>query len=201
MMERSVAEVAAQIEAARRERDSIISRQSFYCTRRKRLMTPALCHDCFAALPYLERLTRWNENRMGCIKEHSAPSKGSVKPGDHNLSPRGKEAKPGTNPCDLLPEGRSRPRQEVYSVEDYLSRGMLEFLLDLDVLAQRFETWWMNLADPARQRIHRSAEAQEMILWLAERLQGFQRTVLLMGRRPEEQSKDQKKEEQCGVKN
>jgi Zn ribbon nucleic-acid-binding protein len=194
MMERSAAEVAAQIETKRRERDSIISRQSFYCTRRKRFMTPALCHDCFAALPYLERLTRWNENRMRCVKAHRASHLQKEK-GERDVSSplMGEDKGGGEKPFP--------PVLESYSIDEYMSRGLLEFLLDLDVLAQRFETWWMNLADPARQRIHQSAEAQEMILWLAERLQGFQRTVLLMGRRPEEQSKDQKKEEQCGVKN
>ncbi|MBA7617394.1 hypothetical protein ES703_24708 [subsurface metagenome] len=194
MKERSVAEVAAQIEAKRRERDRIISRQSFYCTRRKRLMSPARCHDCFAALPYLERLTRWNENRMRCVKAHRASHLQKEK-GERDVSSplMGEDKGGGEKPFP--------PVLESYSIDEYMSRGLLEFLLDLDVLAQRFEIWWVNLADAAREQVHRSAETHEMILWLAERLQGFQRTVLLMGRRPEEQSKDQKKEEQCGVKN
>jgi hypothetical protein len=196
MKERSVAEVKAELEAKRREQDKILSRQSFYCTRHKRVMSPACCYDCFEGLTYIERLTRWNENRMFCVKEHSS------------FSPleRGSESRPATAPglSASRPTARrpaKKPGEENYSIEEYLSLGVLEFLLDLDVLAERFETWWANLADAARERVHKSAEAQEIILWLAERLQGFQRTVLLMGRRPEEQDRNHKKEEECGVKN
>jgi hypothetical protein len=194
MKERSVTEVKAALEAKRREQDKIISRQSFYCTRRKRIMSPASCHDCFANLAYLERLTRWNENRMCCVKEHSLP---------HEREASGQEAK---EPNAQEKSNKKRPPplkqdESLFSIENYLSLGLLEFLLDLDVLAERFETWWANLADAARERVHNSEEAQEMILWLAERLQGFQRTVLLMGRRPEEQSRNHRKEEECGVKN
>jgi hypothetical protein len=196
MRERSVAEVAAELAVKRRERDSIISRQSFYCTRRKRLVTPAYCHDCFANLPYLERLTRWNENRMRCVKEHSSSS-----PSQKRSQSRPATASGSSSSRPTARRPAKKPGKENYSIEEYLTLGLLEFLLDLDVLTGRFETWCGSLADAARERVHKSAEAQEMILWLAERLQGFQRTVLLMGRRPEEQSKDQKKEEQCGVKN
>lgn len=196
MKERSVAEVKAELEAKRRKQDEIISRQSFYCTRRKRIMTPASCHDCFAKLPYLERLTRWNENRMRCVKEHSSFS----------LSEKRSESRPATasgfsSSRPLARRPAKKPGKENYSIEEYLSLGLLEFLLDLDVLTERFETWCGNLADAARERVHKSAETQEMILWLAERLQGFQRAVLLMGRRPEEQGRNHKKEEKCGVKN
>lgn len=194
MKERSVAKVKARLEVQRRERDRIIARQSFYCTRRKRLMAPAGCHDCFAKLPYLERLTRWNENRMQCVKAHRASHLQKEK-GERDVSSplMGEDKGGGEKPFP--------PVLESYSIDEYMSRGLLEFLLDLDVLAQRFETWRVSLADAARMRVHRSAEVQEMILWFAERLQGFQKTVLLMGRRPEEASKEQNKEEKCGVKN
>lgn len=196
MKERSVAEVKAELEAKRRERDAIISRQSFYCTRRKRIMTPACCHDCFAKLPYLERLTRWNENRMRCVKEHS-----SFSPSEKRSESRPATASGFSSSRPVGGRPAKKTGKENYSIEEYLSRGLLEFLLDLDVLTERFETWCGNLADTAHERVHKSTEAQEMILWLAERLQGFQRTVLLMGRRPEEVSKDHTKEEECGVKN
>jgi hypothetical protein len=195
MKERSVAQVKAKLEAERRERDAIISRQSFYCTKRKRIVTPAYCHDCFANLPYLERLIRWNENRMRCVEEHSSFSPSQKRSGSGPATASGLSSRP------LARRPAKKSEKDNYSIEEYLSLGLLEFLLDMDVLTERFETWWANLADAARERVHRSAEAQEMILWLAETLQGFQRTVLLMGRRPEEQGKNHKKEEKCGVKN
>jgi hypothetical protein len=192
--ERSVAEVRVQIDAVRRERDAIVSRQTFYCKHRKKLTSPAECHDCFARMPYLERLSRWDENRMKCIEVHCVP---------HPQKERDETDAPFPL-TELAPkdkgggEGPTPSAPEHYSIEEYLSRGMLEFLLDADVLAERFEGWWMGLADAARTRVHDSAQTQEMILWLVQRLETFKRLVLLTGRRPAEINTREKRRNNVG---
>jgi len=194
MRERSVAEVKAQLANERRRHETIISRQSFYCTRRGRLVTPAECHDCFAGLSYMERLTRWNEDRMRCVRHHSTQPTAAPAPRKHKktASERGvRVRRPRAGGCD----GESS-----YSIEEYLCRGLLEFLLELDVLAERFETWWGNLAEAARARIHTSEELLEMVLWFGERLEEFRRGIVCIARSPAERDATTK-EETCGVKN
>ncbi|MBD3287044.1 hypothetical protein GF359_10345 [candidate division WOR-3 bacterium] len=177
-MKRSVEEVLERVEAERRELDSEISRQSVYCTRRQELVTPAQCHDCFLAIPYSERLIRWNENRMECVAEH-----GKAHPGDAGF-------KRETSKSRKLKQPRPRA-EERFSIEAYLSRGMLGFLLELDTLSERFEGWQAKLTDSARERFHASLETQEMVLWLAAKLAEFRSLLLSIGKINQEDIKEE----------
>ncbi|MBN2381197.1 hypothetical protein JXM67_15465 [candidate division WOR-3 bacterium] len=194
MKERSVADVLADLATERRILDGEIKRQSFYCTRLNRVIAPAECHDCFASLPYTERLMRWNENRMLCIQVHGR---------EIYETKRQRDVKPSVLPSparsSLVPASDDRKEHLDYSIEDYLSRGLLEFLLDLDSMTERFQTWQESLPEAARRRVHQSLELQEMILWFAERLADFRLSLLGIGRMNKEDKKT--KEERCGVKN
>lgn len=200
MRERSVAEVLASVAAQRHELDNAISRQSFYCTKLKLLVSPAECHDCFASLPYTERLMRWNENRMLCIEAHS-----SCSPSETLVSKQPRRS--GSLTVTPSRYSRSRAHRErvvdkakegPYSLEEYLSRGLLEFLLELDSLTERFENWQVNLTGSARQRIHQSLELQEMILWFAESVADFHSALLRIGRNDEEEIEENERRNDVG---
>lgn len=188
---RSLSQVEVRLETERRERERTIARQTFYCSRRKRITTPGDCHDCFASLPYMERLMRWSESRLQCMAANSSPvqKKKTANPeaDEQNESPSGARNRPSAD--------RDRPlRSKVaetdsgYSIQAYMLEALLEFLLEFDSLSERFETWWLNLADVARSRVHRSAELGEMILWFAERLDTFKKSLVLLGRVPEDEA-------------
>lgn len=192
--ERSVEEVHDRLERERKNRDLIITRQSFYCSRKKKLVSPAHCHDCFARIPYLERLTRWSENRSNCVMAHRIEEK---------VAERTRPSNRDEKPKIVLQENAvdhhacRKEDREVYSIEEYVNRGLLEFLLELDTIAERFSIWSRDLARPARERIHSSAEIGEMIVWFSERLESFRRSVVQIGR----ENFTTTKEEKCGVKN
>lgn len=186
----STSQVEARLAEERREREHEISKQSFFCLRRNRFTTPGDCHDCFASLPYLERLIRWSESRMRCMEVNSSRADinkitelagGNEKKGNTSYKPIQESVEPVS----------VRGLKEVgeYSIEQYLVEALLEFLMEFDSLSERFETWWLNLADAARTRVPGSPELGEMVIWFAERLEEFRKTLVLLGRLPENNSK------------
>jgi len=132
---------------------------------------------------------------MLCIKEHGeavqrpAPSAAEEDAGpDRALKARGR--------------GQDASQAGGYSIEEYVSRSILEFFLELDSLAEKFETWWLVLAPQARSRIHRSTELLEALQWFGERLREFQCAIVRIARSPDNAEKtNDSKEESCGVKN
>jgi len=178
MKERSALEVEAVLEAERAELSKAISRQSFYCTGLELTVSPAHCHDCFESKPYTERMNRWNENRMRCVEANRAES---LKIPDDPGYPQTSKKREGKRPSRHTVEG-------LYSIEEYLLRGLLEFLLDLDSLAERFDEWQGTLPDTVRARVHLSAELQESIVWFAERVADFRTALLEIGKPKQKRS-------------
>jgi len=56
--ERNLSEVKAALAAEQRELDKAIANQSFFCKKQRRVVSPGECHDCFAVIPYFEKLSR-----------------------------------------------------------------------------------------------------------------------------------------------
>jgi hypothetical protein len=190
---RKIEDVKAEIALKRRELDRAISRQSFYCLKSKRVVSPAECHDCFNDIPYIERLSKWKEDRQLCIKEHSR----NTDPKQTKCIKR-KTSDESTNNQKVVHDYDSAlddiTPDVPFSVEEYLSRGLLNFFLELDSLGERFEAWWASITPEVRSRMHMSAEFQEAILWFAERLREFQASLLRIARTPEQEKNDSKQE-------
>ncbi|NLI99074.1 hypothetical protein GX441_10505 [bacterium] len=174
---RKIEEVKAEIALKRRELDKAIAKQSFYCLKNKRVVSPAECHDCFNDIPYIEKLSKWKEDRQLCIKEHSRSRNQK-----HARGFKRKNSDEGSYDGKFVQDDYSTladfATDTAFSVEEYLSRGLLNFFLELDSLAERFEAWWASITPDVRSRIHMSAEFQEAILWFAERLREFQASLL-----------------------
>ncbi len=183
MKERSVSEVRKNLAVERKQRDRIISRQSFYCSSKRCLVSPSQCHDCFLALPYTERLLRWAEDRMRCIAHHRQD------PGKERTNKM-------VTPQVCARSADTTKSSRVHSVEEHVAQGMLDFILELDDMTDRFQKWWQNLARPARDHIHRSKKLQEAIGWFGHRLEEFRQSVVMICRSPEElKDKNHTKEE------
>lgn len=195
MKERSLTEVKAALAAEQRELDKAITNQSFFCSSKKHVVSPAQCHDCFAIMPYFEKLSRWKEDRMLCIKEHGQALR---KPATCR-----EEGGPGVTAVQGAGGKREQRHDPAgFSIEEYVSRSLLEYYLELDSLAEKFETWWLALAPEARSRIHKSTDLLEALMWFGERLREFQCTVVRVARCPDDDDKNNNmKEESCGVKN
>ena len=171
-------EVMERVAWERGKLESEISRQNFYCSRRKELVSPARCHDCFLEIPYSERLLRWNENRMACIAEHKESGSCDAVRDEKTAKPRRRKHKKNTE-------------SERYSIEAYISQGILEYLLELDTLSERFQDWQSKLTDSTRNRIHTSLDIQEMIVWFARKLAEFRSLLLSFGKINKENIKEE----------
>lgn len=195
MKERSLSDVKAALAAEQRELDKAITNQSFFCSSKKGVVSPAQCHDCFAIMPYFEKLSRWKEDRMLCIKEHGQPLRKPATSVEEGLTGTGTAQRSG---------GKREQRHDPggFSIEEYVSRSLLEYYLELDSLAEKFETWWLALAPEARSRIHKSTDLLEALMWFGERLREFHCAVVRIARCPGNENKNNNtKEESCGVKN
>ncbi|GEM_PF-2467450 len=88
-----------------------------------------------------------------------------------------RELSPTQQPKRGKEEGEGKGKQG-FSLESFLSKGLLGFLLDFDLLLERFEEWGAALPEAARKKVHQSAEIQELIVWFSEKINNFQTQVL-----------------------